>query len=67
MGVYPFFAKGITVNQIEVSGNTVTVYTKQEKFSPDGRLEAYIDGGNFVFERDPEDDSFMITEYRFAY
>ncbi|MBQ8781255.1 MAG: hypothetical protein IJZ72_06245 [Oscillospiraceae bacterium] len=66
-GGYDFTLGKITVNQIDVSGNTVIVYTKQEKFSPDGKFESYIDGGNFVFERDPEDDSFIIMEYRFSY
>lgn len=66
-GGYDFTLGKTTINSIDISGNIITVYTKQEKFTMDGRFDTFIDGGTFVIERDPEDDSFMILEYRFSY
>lgn len=66
-GGYDFTLGKITITNAEVNGNTITVSTKQEKFTPEGKFDSYIDGGTFVIERDPEDDSFLITEYRFTY
>ena len=66
-GGYDFTLGKITITNAEVNGNTITVSTKQEKFTPEGKFDSYIDGGTFVIERDPEDDSFLVTEYRFTY
>ncbi|MBQ2824523.1 MAG: hypothetical protein IJF18_08100 [Oscillospiraceae bacterium] len=66
-GGYDFTLGKITITEIEESGNTITVHTKQEKFTPEGKFDTFIDGGDFVIERNPEDDSFVVTQYRFVY
>lgn len=66
-GGYDFTLSKTTINSMDISGNIITVYTKQEKFTVDGKFDTFIDGGTFVIERDPTDDSFMILEYRFSY
>ncbi len=66
-GGYDFTLGKITITEIEESGNTIIVHTKQEKFTPEGKFDSFIDGGDFIFERNPEDNSFIITQYRFVY
>ena len=54
----------LTITSCEVSGNTVTYHTKQEKFNSDHMLDGYVDGGDFVIEVSGGND-FIVKQYRY--
>ncbi|MCD7730022.1 MAG: hypothetical protein LUI05_00805 [Oscillospiraceae bacterium] len=65
-GGVDFTLGDLTITGIEESGNTVTYHTKQEKFDENGKLQSFIDGGDFTVER-ADDGSFTVTQYRIVY
>lgn len=57
----------ITITDYSENGNEITYHTKQEKFNDDGDFVDFIDGGDFVIERDPSNDTFKVTKYTLRY
>lgn len=67
-GGYDFTLGRRTITSFEKDGNTLTYHTKQEKFNEeDGRFLNFIDSGDFTIEVNPDDESFIFTQYRFSY
>lgn len=67
-GGYDFTLGRRTITGFEQNGNIITYHTKQEKFNEeDGRFLNFIDSGDFTIEVNPEDESFIFTQYRFSY
>lgn len=65
-GGYDFTLGQLTITDYSENGNVITYHTKQEKFNDEGDFTNFIDGGDFVIERNPDDNTFKVTQYRFC-